>query len=292
LGGATIYTAGLALLADVYPHERREAAMGAALSATATGTLLGPVVGGALYEWGGYRLPFLAAAIIVIANLVLVFRLSEPIRPTPRKRQALFALAFHPELRGVLTAVVVGSTLLSLLEPTLPGDLRLRLESGPASVGLLFGVGTIAFGAAAPVVGLLSNRWGRRTTMGVGVLAAAPTLVLVALPTSWIVQALLMIPFGAACSLLLTPTLPELADNADRVGEAAYGNTYALFNLAYGAGMIIGPVVGGGLAERIGLPAALSSFAGAALFLVPVVLHRPTATEQIGTRPSSLDAAA
>lgn len=58
IAAAMTWTAGLALLADLYPSEERGKAMGLALSGQAAGTLLGPTIGGWLYQWGSYQLPF------------------------------------------------------------------------------------------------------------------------------------------------------------------------------------------------------------------------------------------
>ena len=66
-----------------------------------------------------------------------------------------------------------------------------------------------------------------------------------------------MLPFGIACAILLAPTLPELAAGVDRQGGGAYASVYALFNEAYAVGMMIGPLLGGFLAERFGLLATL-----------------------------------
>ena len=51
VAAAITWTAGLALLAEVVPALERDRAMGLALSGQAAGMLLGPVVGGWLYQW-------------------------------------------------------------------------------------------------------------------------------------------------------------------------------------------------------------------------------------------------
>jgi MFS family permease len=124
--------------------------------------------------------------------------------------------------------------------------------------------------------------------MALGVLFTAPALVLVVQPVSWWWQVAAMIPFGAACSLLLTPTLPELAHEADRTGDTGYGAIYALFNVAYGVGMFLGPMLGGALAEQVGLPAALAVVSGGALFLLPVVLSRPIESAEPAVEPAPI----
>jgi multidrug resistance protein len=65
--GAT-WTAGLALLSDMFPSKTRQQAIGIGISGSFAGTLLGPLFGGLLYEYGGYTLPFLAAYGLVLID--------------------------------------------------------------------------------------------------------------------------------------------------------------------------------------------------------------------------------
>lgn len=84
IAAAASWTAGLALLADVYPAQQRGKVMGIALSGQALGTLLGAVVGGWLYEWGGFRLPFLVAAgLALLDGLLRLTILNDNIRRPP-----------------------------------------------------------------------------------------------------------------------------------------------------------------------------------------------------------------
>lgn len=57
------WTAGLALIAAHYPQKRAEM-IGFALMGSTAGSLLGPVIGGALYEAGGYILPFAVTGVL------------------------------------------------------------------------------------------------------------------------------------------------------------------------------------------------------------------------------------
>ena len=61
---AASWTAGLALIAEHY-SEARVKMMGFALMGSTAGSLLGPVIGGSLYEIGGYSLPFVVTGVLV-----------------------------------------------------------------------------------------------------------------------------------------------------------------------------------------------------------------------------------
>lgn len=59
---AATWVAGLALMADTYPKHELGSALGLVMTSMSMGLLLGPPFGGFVYEFGGYRLPFLIAA--------------------------------------------------------------------------------------------------------------------------------------------------------------------------------------------------------------------------------------
>ena len=90
--------------------------------------------------------------------------------------------------RGFLrpgAAVVLGSALLSALEPTLPVDLEARLGAGASLVGALFALAALAYGACSPLAGRAADRWGGRRVMAIGAAACAATLPLLAVPATW-----------------------------------------------------------------------------------------------------------
>jgi predicted MFS family arabinose efflux permease len=55
---------------------------------------------------------------------------------------------------------------------------------------------------------------------------------------------LVLAAFALALTFVLVPALPELARLVERLG-AGNGGAYALFNAAYAAGMLVGPLAGG-----------------------------------------------
>ena len=288
LAAAATWTAGLALVADIYPAESRGAAMGTALSGSTTGMLIGPPLGGLLYEWGGYSAPFMVAGVFTLAEgAVLLLLLRDP----PRQGVAPPALRQLLRDRGVQTAAgaaLIAAAAWGLLEPILP--LRLEEEFGfsPGGVGLLFGAATLVYGISAPLVGMLADRWGARRTIAAGVVLTALALPLVGVPAVVLAIGGVLV-VSVAYGLVLTPTLPELAAAVDRRGGGAYASAYALFNAAYAAGMTAGPMLGGALVSAFGFSVALLVTAAAVLGYLPAVLGgRPRGTVSVdGMRPSA-----
>lgn len=76
-GGAS-WTIGLGLLADVYPPDNLGVVMGATMTANAVGFMLGPMVGGYLYEYHGYSAPFIFCAGLAILDFMCIVFIAEP----------------------------------------------------------------------------------------------------------------------------------------------------------------------------------------------------------------------
>ena len=232
--------------------------MGVVMAGMTAGSLLGPPAGGLLYEWGGYRTPFLvAAAIAGLDGLARWWLLAEPPRP-PRDRPALVALLRDRAVLVTAGAAVVGAGTWGLLEPVLPLYLERRFGASPGAVGLLFGAATLVYGIASPAVGALGDRWGTRPTMAAGIVLLAASLPLLGVSASLLGVSAALLVLGVAYALVINPALPALAAVVDRRGGGAYGSAYAVFNVAYAGGMMIGPIVGGGLTSAVGLPLALA----------------------------------
>ncbi len=277
--GGMSWTAGLALLAAAFPAERRGRALGIAMAGMSLGTLVGPPIGGLLFDWGGPRMPFgiFAGWTTGLLFLLIVTRL--PLGP---RTAAGLPRPGWPRLHGyVQTAgvVVIGSMLLSGLEPTLPTDLEARLGVKPSIIGDLFALAALAYGLAAPVAGWAADRWGSRRVMTAGVAASALAFPLAAMPKTWWGEASALAVFGFALAFLLAPTLPEIAAACERNGADAFGAAYAVFNLAYAVGMVAGQVTGGALASVLGFGPTLVIFSAVAAAYLPVLLRRTDAIE-------------
>lgn len=261
ISAAATWTAGLALLADVFPLKERGKAMGIALSGQAIGMLLGPTIGGFLYQWGGYHLPFIFAAVIALIDGILRITLlhDEPKQDSEQRISYRSILKMH-SLFMIIGIIIIGSALPSALEPTLPLYLHNVLHLSSGTIGLLFAVPTLAYGFTAPVIGTLSNKLGRNQTMIIGLIIAAICFPFTTLVPNIIFEIVVLAVLGISFSFLLAPALPELTYLADKNGIRAYGTLFAIYNTAYSIGMFCGPTLSGGLSDLFGLTNTLYTF--------------------------------
>ena len=100
LSTAIVCTLGCALLNDVVGSEHIGKAMGYTSVALSLGLLIGPVIGGVLYEHGGYFQVFLPAFCLIAVELILRVMIIEPeerIRGTNLSQKASGSIEAPPE---------------------------------------------------------------------------------------------------------------------------------------------------------------------------------------------------
>lgn len=77
LSAAAVWVVGLAIVADNVPAERVGEAMGHTTIALTWGCLLGPTVGGVLYERVGFEGTFAVPGVLILVDVVLRFAMIE-----------------------------------------------------------------------------------------------------------------------------------------------------------------------------------------------------------------------
>ena len=66
-------------------------------------------------------------------------------------------------------------------------------------------------------------------------------------------SAIALFVLGAATvALIITPSLAYMAEATSAAGVGSFGVGYGIYNVAWGAGLLVGPALGGFLFERIG----------------------------------------
>ena len=245
------WVVGFALIADLYGPEDRGRIMGLVMSATSLGIIVGPSIGGWLYEVGGIRFPFLVVFAVAVFNtgLFLLTTIETRVRSVgvPMRR----VLSDRAILMCAVTAVA-GSATVTMLEPVLPLVLNARFGFGPAQIGMLFGTAAVASSLLHPIYGRLSDRWGGRRLMLMGLVLAALLLPMMNMAVGWRSAAALMIGLSAVVSLIITPSLAYMAEATSSAGFGSFGVVYGLYNVAWGVGLMVGPMAGGILLQRVG----------------------------------------
>jgi len=279
---AITWVIGFALLADAYEPGERGRMTGIVMAGASFAYMIGPSLGGWLYEMGGVRLPFfalavfaaLAAAIFAIVNLDSgPARLAQAGRVPARDRVPAAAIVREPAVLACSAAVLAIATTLAMFEPVVALHLETRVGLTPARVGLVFAPAALANMGLHPLFGRLADRWGARRFTLIGLALTAAVLPLTSRMWSFRSAVMLSLVQTGASSVVITPSLAYMAESVAVVGLGNYGVAYGLYNMAWGAGLLVGPAAGGFLFDRLGF-AGLAWIWAPALALVPLVLSR------------------
>jgi MFS transporter, DHA1 family, solute carrier family 18 (vesicular amine transporter), member 1/2 len=248
---AVTWVVGLALLADVYEPSARGRATGIVMSGTGFAFMIGPSLGGWLYEIGGVRLPFVSVSIMAAIAAVAFFSLRSPLHHVRRDPVPVLSVVRVPAVAACAAAVIVASSTSSMLEPVLALHLE-GVGTNPGRIGIVFGIAAVATTMLNPVFGRLADRWGARRLTLLGLLISA--CVMPMLGRTWSFgSATAFFPVQAtAIALVITPSLAYMAEAVSNAGLGSFGVAYGLYNVAWGIGLLAGPAIGGVLFERVG----------------------------------------
>lgn len=257
---AVSWTAGLALLAASFPAERRNAAMGKTMAAMSAGTLLGPPLGGLLFERGGRAAPFLlGAAVAAMDAAARLLLLKKAAVEGPREKAS--ALVRAPGMGLCLAMAALGAAVVAALEPVLPQVASSLYGSSPTVIGSLFAAATLATVVVYPLAGKASDRFLPHRVAALGAAIAALSLGGLTLASSVPSIGSCLVGAATGSAFILVPTVGLIAKAAESRNPPAYGSAYSLYNIAYAVGLTSGPLISGALYGAAGLQ--LLALAGA-----------------------------
>jgi multidrug resistance protein len=252
---------GFAMIADLYGPEERGRAMGLAMAGSTLGIIIGPAIGGWLYEVGGIRFPFLVVAALAIVDL-MVFAVVAPRTRGSGVPAPLHVVLTHRPIAITALVVIAGGGTIAMLEPVIPLVMRSRLGLGPAAIGTLFAIAAVASTTMHPIYGRLSDRWGGRRLMMTGLIASAFVLPLLNLAHDFRSAALAMVPMWMVFSMIVTPSLAYMAEVSSAAGFESYGVVYGVYNMAWAVGLMVSPALGGFLLEQVGFAGLTIGWSG------------------------------
>jgi multidrug resistance protein len=274
-GGADAVTwvVGFALIADLYASDERGRVMGFVMSGSTFGFMVGPTLGGWLYETGGIRLPYLFIAALSIVIALGIASLEIPSKSKERGSLPLSTIVRVPAVATCAIAVVAGGGTIAMLEPVLSMFLNSSIGLGPARVGLVFGGGAVVAAVLHPVFGHIADRVGGRQLTLWGLAAIGAVLPILAQSWSFASAVGLYVIGALAIATMITPSLTYMAAATASAGSPSFGVAYGIYNVAWAVGLLIGPAIGGFLYDRLGLT-VLSLIWAPAVVIIALVLSR------------------
>jgi MFS transporter, DHA1 family, solute carrier family 18 (vesicular amine transporter), member 1/2 len=248
---AVTWVVGFALIADLYDAHERGRVTGIVMMGTSVAVLIGPTFGGWLYELGGIRLPFIAVAALAVVDVALFLGLDVPRHHAPSDHVPLGMVLRVPAIAACALVVVGISATISMLEPVLALQMS-GLGVKPARLGLIYGAAAVVTTALNPVCGRLSDRVGARRLTMIGLLMTGCMIPILGQAWSYSSALVLFVICAASATFVITPSLAYMGEATSEAGVRSFGVSYGLYNVAWGAGLLGGPALGGFLFEYVG----------------------------------------
>jgi MFS family permease len=244
-GSSLAWTAGFAWLVALAPHDRRGEVIGVAVAAALAGTLLGPALG-TLATVAGPAPVFVGLAAPAFA--LAVWGLVLPAGPRQLLSLRMFGHALvRRSLLGPALLIALAGLLLGAI--SVLGPLRLaHLGWSTTAVGMIFLLTAAAATVLNPAVGRLSDRRGRVALLRATLAACALSAAALAVSFGYWAYAVVVVVGGVAFGLLWTPATALLSD-ATAALELDFALGFALLNLAWPPGQLVGAAVGGAVAD-------------------------------------------
>ncbi|KAF9351201.1 hypothetical protein BGX26_010750 [Mortierella sp. AD094] len=309
VAGGSVWTLGLALITDVFPAHTLGVQIGKALVGYTLGLMMGPPLGGLLYEHGGYQAPFLFCCIITLIDFacraLIVEELEEVVKALREQglkdeaseeeaelvamrrkermeeRTSFWKLIKNKRLFGCIIVTACNAFAFSGAEPTVPLHLAKTFSLTSERIGLVF----MAFSLptlTAPLSGALSDRFGARAICTVSLVLCGGAIASAGLSQYSLEMIIFLFTvIGTTGTAVLTPVLGELSAVVRMTGSGdGFARAYAMFNMTFSIGVLVGPVVCGVVYERFGFTALSLTMAGAMFVGIPVAMSCLGGSEQ------------
>jgi len=241
VGAGLVSPAALAGAVSGFPPERRGSALGIWGASAGVSNLVGPLLGGLLTVWLGWRADWWALVPLALIAAVAIAR---------QMPAALHAGETGLRESGVNKTVLAATLVAALTFAVMIGCFYLASQylqhsAGYSALGASAALVIVALlvGAAAPLTGRLVDAHGERLPAVLGFVLAAGGLALLAipgLPLDNLVTILPLIPVGLGLGMLFVPTSRAALNATPR---ASHGRTSAILSV----GRLLGAGIGAGL---------------------------------------------
>ncbi|GAB6027840.1 hypothetical protein CHUAL_002066 [Chamberlinius hualienensis] len=264
LGEAGYITASFSLIAQEFP-ESIATTFASLETCFGIGILMGPTIGGALYQAGGYVLPFtVMGSFLFVGVCITFFFLPNPDTESMQDSETLSvidALKIVPVSISVFTTFC-GACAIGYLSATLEPHLR-QFNLSPVQNGAMFIITGGVYALTAPVWGRLCDKY-KQTKVFVAIAAINTCIAYTLLGPApylpfntilWVcIVALVFNGLGVGGEIVCAfiGSLKEAIKHGYSDDMRTYGLISALWSSAFAFGAFVGPSVGGLMLDTVG----------------------------------------
>ncbi|HXT82026.1 MAG TPA: MFS transporter [Acetobacteraceae bacterium] len=254
-------SSAIALVASQVPERRLGYALGWLSTGQLVGSLVGPVIGGALADMtGSYRTPFFWTSAVTMAGLALVWLIVQedfkPVKAVGRSRSGRGSLALLTASSGLLSlffVLLMAQFSVRTVQPVVTLFVQELVGSPPeiaTLAGIAFSITGLANLIASPFLGNRSDVIGYRRVLLICLVGASVT----SLPQIFVHNYWLFVAERFAVGLFIGGILPTANALIGRsVSREHRGTIYGLTASATFLGNSLGPLTGGAVAASLGL---------------------------------------
>ncbi|XP_030412193.1 MFS-type transporter SLC18B1 isoform X2 [Gopherus evgoodei] len=262
IGFAAAVTASFSILAKAFPNNIATV-MGSLEIFTGLGLVLGPPIGGFLYQSFGYEVPFIVLGCLVLILVPLNMYLL-PKYDAVATKDSFWMLITLPKVVLLCFTIFSLSACLGFLDPTMSLFVSEKFKVPAGYVGLVFLGLALSYTLSSPLLGFLSDKmphlrkWllvfgGLLTALSFFLLGPAPILHIES--KLWMFVLMLVLT-GFSLGMSGIPLFPEVLhcayENGFEEGLSVLGLVSGLFSAMWSLGAFVGPTLGGYLNERLG----------------------------------------
>ncbi|KAM3856663.1 MFS-type transporter SLC18B1 [Vipera latastei] len=262
IGFAAAMTASFSILINAFP-QNVATVMGTLEVFTGLGLVLGPPIGGFLYQSFGYEIPFIALGSVMLLMVPLNMFLIPNYSSVPKK-DSFLKLIVLPKVAILCLNIFGLSSTIAFLDPTMSLFVLKKFKLPAGYVGLVFLALALPYSISSPLLGFLSDnkpslrKWllitgSFLTALCYFFLGPAPILHIES--QLWLFILMLVLN-GFALAMIGIPIYPEAIncayENGFEEGLSLLGLVSGLFGALWALGSFVGPTLGGFLNEKLG----------------------------------------
>ncbi|RZI49523.1 multidrug efflux MFS transporter [Lactococcus kimchii] len=247
----------MALMASSAPKEKSGSVLSLLTTGSVAGTLIGPIIGGILVNFTGYRHVFSVTGIIMfLVFLLALFLVKETFKPVEKKdmlsSKEVWKVISHPAIIwGMFFTTLITQMTNQSINPVLSLYVQ-ELMNGKGNITFMAGLVAAAPGIVtlliAPFLGRLGDRVGQRKILGFGLFFSLVVFLITATTTNvWFLIGMRLL-IGVSDAAILPSVQAILAKESP---QAVTGRIFSYNQSAQSIGAFSGPLLGSTIAGFI-----------------------------------------
>lgn len=279
-----------AMIASQVPREKSGWALGTLATGAVAGSLIGPLLGGALAEWFGIENVFLITGMLLFLTTILtIFFVKEDFEPIERKdlltTKEVFSKVSQPALLfGLFATTLILQISVTSISPILTLYIR-QLSSNAGNLlfvsGLIVSVSGVSAFISAPILGKLGDKIGNQKILLGGLILSFSCLLPMAFVTNTFQLGFLRFLLGFSTGALM-PSVNSLISKI--TPPEGVSRIFSFNQMSLNFGQVLGPLIGSTVATSLGYSSVFIVTAG--FVVVNILISMFNFREALGFKKS------